>query len=78
VSHKGSYGENPAQSAKRAKRLEAAIAQAFNLLLRVYRIGFEVGLLEGKRETTTGGSSAVSPVTNIGHGASRKPSGRNK
>jgi L-aminopeptidase/D-esterase-like protein len=29
-------------------------------------------------ETTTGSMSAVSPVTNIGHGAPRKPSGRKK
>lgn len=78
MSHKGGYGEKIPLTRTRQKRMEAALTKAFALLLQVYRIGFEMGFLEGKKQTTTGSGSAVSPVTTVGHGASRKPNGRKK
>jgi hypothetical protein len=78
VSHKARYGGKNLPIGKRQKRLEAALTKALSFMLQVYRVGFEVGFLEGRKQTTTGSGSAVSPVTNIGHGASRKPNGRNK
>jgi hypothetical protein len=63
MSHKGGYGAKAAPTGNRQKRMKAALTKVFNLLFVVYRIGFEVGFSEGKRQTTTCSGPAVSAVT---------------
>jgi hypothetical protein len=63
VSHKPNYGGKKGPGGHRQKRMEAALTKVFNLLFLVYRIGFEVGFSEGKRQTTTGCGPAVSAGT---------------
>ena len=43
--------------------MESTLTKVFTLLLSIYRLGFEVGFLEGKRQTTAGSGPAVSAVT---------------
>jgi len=63
MSHKPGYaGTNP-PAGGREKRMEAALSRGFQVLLSVYNIGFEMGFLEGKRQTTTSSGSAVSAET---------------
>lgn len=63
MSHKAGYVGKTPQSGKRQKRLEAALTKALSFMLQVYRVGFEVGFLEAKRQTTTGSGPAVSAET---------------
>jgi hypothetical protein len=78
VSHKDGYGEPPALSGKRLKRMRTALVRASTLLHSVYRIGFEMGFLEGKRQTTTSSGSGRLSGNNYRVRSAKPPTGRKK
>lgn len=78
MSHKGSYGGKSHAGRKIPTSVERTLGKALNAVLDFGIAMYEEGKKAGAGKTTTSSSSGVSPVTTIGHGASRKPSARNK